>query len=86
MHAPGSRLGQGPARKLRQGVLELRNVRFPNAPGDCDMDRLAHFLGQTCLVGGLLRHDLRFHRRLRRVVNHRVGVFDAHAVGAALLL
>src|SRR4029077_4875299 len=34
MHAPGSRLGQGPARKLRQGALELRNVRFPNAPGD----------------------------------------------------
>ena len=32
-----------------------------------------------------LRNDLRFLRGLRRVMNHRVGVFYTHTVSAALL-
>ena len=34
----------------------------------------------------IMLHHLRGHRRLGSVVNHRVGVFHAHAVGSALLL
>src|ERR1039457_4951039 len=42
----------------------------------------------SCCRGSMrrrLRNDLRLLRRLRGVVNHRVGVFDPHAVSAALL-
>src|SRR6266446_9706460 len=38
------------------------------------------------ISGGFLGHNLRFLSRLRCVVNHRVGVFNAYAVGARLLL
>src|SRR6266853_1821810 len=35
--------------------------------------------------GGFLGHNLRFLSRLRRVMNHRVSVFHAHAISASLL-
>src|ERR1051326_6329677 len=35
-------------------------------------------------MGRLLRNDLRFQRGLRRVMNHRVGVFHPNAVSSGL--
>src|SRR5580693_8055447 len=55
------------------------NVR-PNAKP------LVFIMGPTLrgVSGGFLGHNLRFLSRLRRVVDHRVGVFNANAVGTSL--
>src|SRR5438552_263257 len=55
------------------------NVR-PNAKA------LVFIMGRAFMriSGGFLGHNLRFLRGLRCVVDHRVGVFNANAVGTSL--
>src|SRR6266550_6421666 len=57
------------------------NVR-PNAKA------LVFIMGRAFMriSGGFLGHDLRFLSRLRRVVDHGVGVFNAYAISSPLQL
>jgi len=78
------------ARELRKrslakstGARSIPRRTFFERAGYCDMNRLVHSRTGTSM-SNLFRHELRFHGRLRSVVNHCVGVFHAHAISASL--
>ena len=67
--------------ELIQRPLEPRFAARLHRARDGDSDRL----GRAHSSVRFLWHDLRLLRRLRRVMHHSVGVFDAAAVRASLL-
>ena len=42
MHPPGSRLGKGTTGEVSQSAFEIPDAFLANAPGDRDMNRIAH--------------------------------------------